>query len=63
MKRAHCFIKEVMKEAHGIDYYWGRIEFAPGRGQIHMHMLGIGKDRAYLNDFTRRKQWKIRPQL
>ena len=27
----------------------------PGREQIHMHMLGIGKDRAYLNDFYKAK--------
>ena len=55
MKRARCFMKEVMKEALGIDHYWGRVEFAPGRGQIHLHMLGIGKDRAYLNDFYKAK--------
>ena len=27
------------------------MEFAPGRGQIHLHMLGIAKDMAYLKDF------------
>ena len=48
-------MKEVMKEALGIDHYWGRVKFAPGRGQIHLHMLGIGKDRAYLNDFYKAK--------
>ena len=27
----------------------GRVEFAPGRGQIHLHMLGITKNCVYLN--------------
>ena len=55
MKRADKFIKTVIKEALGIEHYWGRIEFAPGRGQIHLHMLGIAKDRAYLDDFYHAK--------
>ena len=58
MKRAQCFMKEVMKEALGIEHYWGRVEFAPGRGQIHIHMLGIAKDRAYLDAFYRAKTMK-----
>ena len=41
----------VTKEALGIEYYWGRVGFSPGRGQIHVHMLGIAKNKAYLNDF------------
>ncbi len=48
-------MKTVMKEALGIDHYWGRVEFAPGRGQIHLHMLGIAKDRAYLDSFYKAK--------
>ena len=55
MKQARCFMKEVMKEALRIDHYWGRVEFSPGHGQIHIHMLGIGKDRAYLNNFYKAK--------
>ena len=41
----------VLKDALGIEHYWGRVEFAPRRGQIHLHMLGIAKDMAYLKDF------------
>ena len=41
----------VLKDVLGIEHYWGRVEFAPGRGQIHLHMLGIAKDMAYLKDF------------
>ena len=48
-------MKTVVKEALGIEHYWGRIEFAPGRGQIHLHMLGIAKDRAYLDAFYQAK--------
>lgn len=51
MKRIRCYMKTVVKEALGIDHYWARVEFAPGRGQIHVHMLGIAKDRAYLDGF------------
>ena len=34
---------------------WGRVEFAPGRGAIHLHLLGIAKDKAYLDDFYQAK--------
>ena len=53
MKRARSFMNNVLKEALDIEHYWGRVEFAPGRGQIHLHMLGIAKDRAYLDDVSR----------
>jgi len=55
MKRAKSFMKTVVKDALDIEHYWGRVEFAPGRGQIHLHMLGIAKDRAYLDNFYRAK--------
>ena len=48
-------MKNVLSEALGIEHYWGRVEFAPGRGQIHLHMLGIAKNKAYLNDFYKAK--------
>ncbi len=51
MKRAQSFMSTVLKDALGIEHYWGRVEFAPGRGQIHLHMLSIAKHKAYLNDF------------
>ena len=41
----------VLKDALGIEHYWGRAEFAPGRGQIHLHMLGIAKDMAHSKVF------------
>ena len=44
-------MKNVWSKALGIEHYWGRVEFAPGRGRIHLHMLGITKDKAYLKDF------------
>ena len=55
MKRIDKFMKTVIKEALGIEHYWGRIKFAPGRGQIHLHMLEIAKDRAYLDNFYHAK--------
>lgn len=51
MLRAKKFMSGVVKKCLGIEHYWGRVEFAPGRGAIHLHMLGIAKDRAYLDDF------------
>ncbi len=41
----------VVKKALGIDYYWGRVEFAPGRGAIHLHIIGITRGQAYLQAF------------
>ncbi len=29
------------------------MEFAPGRGAIHLHIIGILRDKAYLRDFYR----------
>ena len=42
MKRARVFLDTVANEVMGIEHYWARVEFAPGRGQIHLHPLGIG---------------------
>ena len=51
MKRSKTFMDTVLKEAFGIKYYWGRVEFAPGRGQIHLHILAISEDHAYLKEY------------
>jgi hypothetical protein len=51
MRRAKSFMATVIKTALGIEHYWGRVEFAPGRGEIHLHILAIAKDMAYLQDF------------
>ncbi len=51
MKRTYSFMKTVMKGALQIEHYWGRVEFAPGRGAIHLHVVAIAKDRVYLQDF------------
>jgi hypothetical protein len=48
MKRAKLFLATVVKKALGIDHYWGRVEFAPGKGAIHLHMICIAGDKAYL---------------
>ncbi len=41
----------VVKTALGIEHYWGHVEFAPERGAIHLHIVAIAKDMAYLQDF------------
>ena len=35
----------VVKKELGIEHYWGRVEFAPGRGAIHLHIIGLSAGR------------------
>jgi hypothetical protein len=51
MKRANLFMKTVMKKALQIEHYWGRGNFAPCRGAIHLHIGAIAKNNAYLQEF------------
>ncbi len=55
MRRAKTFMSTVVKTALGIEHYWVRVEFAPGRGAIHLHIGAIAKDMAYLQDFYHAK--------
>jgi hypothetical protein len=45
-RRVEIWMKTVGKEMLGIAHYWMRFEFAPGRGQIHVHLLAISSDQA-----------------
>jgi Helitron helicase-like domain at N-terminus len=47
-KRVQLWLQEVGRPVFGIQHYWGRFEFAPGRGQIHIHLLAIRKDQTIL---------------
>jgi len=40
-----------MKNSLQIEHYWGRVEFSPDRRAIHLHVVAIAKNRAYLQDF------------
>ena len=40
-QRTVAWLESVGKEILDIKYYWVRYEFAPGRGQIHAHLLAI----------------------
>jgi hypothetical protein len=55
MRRAKSFMSTVVEMALGIEHYWGRVEFAPGRGAIYLHIVAIAKDMAYLQDFYHAK--------
>ena len=55
IKRAKNFLENVLGPAFGIVHYWSRVEFAPGRGQIHLHILGISNDHAYLKEYHNAK--------
>jgi len=43
-KRVEIWLQTVGKDIFGIEHYWVRYEFAPGRGQIHAHLLAISDD-------------------
>ena len=45
-KRVKTWLSAVGKPIFDIEHYWARYEFAPGRGQIHTHMLCILKNNA-----------------
>ena len=40
-KRVNLWLDTVGRFVFGIKHHWLRYEFAPGRGQIHAHMLAI----------------------
>jgi hypothetical protein len=42
-KRVVAWLETVGKDVFGIEHYWVRYEFAPGRGQIHAHLVAIPK--------------------
>ena len=44
-KRVEAWFKTVGKKVFNIEHYWIRYEFAPGRGQIHAHVLCISNDK------------------
>ena len=39
-------MRTVGKKILGIEYFWGRFEFAAMRGQIHLHLLTITEDKS-----------------
>jgi hypothetical protein len=39
--RVKYWIETVGKNIYNIKHYWGRFEFAPSRGQVHLHLLAI----------------------
>ena len=43
-KRVKLWLDTVGKDVFDIRHYWVRYEFAPGRGQIHAHLLAICPD-------------------
>ena len=41
MKRSKVFLDTIVKDVMGIEHYWARVEFAPGRGQIICTYLAL----------------------
>ena len=46
--RFHAWMNSCGKNIFGIEHWWGRFEFTPGRGQIHIHFLAIRKNQNIL---------------
>ena len=61
MKRANEFMDGYARDVLGIKYYWERVEFSAGGGQIHLHILSIAKNKAYLHDFYRAETEQEKP--
>ena len=55
MMRANFFLYNIVKKALEIKHYCARVEFAPGCGQIHLHLLAIAKNKVYLTDYYKVK--------
>ena len=53
----------LSKKALGIDHYWGRVEFAPGRGAIHLHMICIARDKVYLRAFYQARTFEEKAEV
>ena len=60
MIRAKRFMDTFARTVMNLEYYWGRVEFASGRGAIHLHILGIAKDKAYLHAFHNAKTEELK---
>ena len=58
--RVQNWMETVGKHVFGIQHHWLRYEFAPGRGQIHAHMLAITD---HLDVFQRYHQLRGNKQL
>ncbi len=63
MIRAKQFMGSFARDMLELEYYWGCVKFASGRGAIHLHILGIAKNKTYLNYFYREKTKKPKIQV
>ncbi len=63
MKRAKSFMATVVKKALGINHNWGRVEFAPGWGAIHLHMICIARHKAYLRAFYQARTFEEQTEV
>ena len=52
-ERVEIWLNTVGKDIFDIKHYWVRYEFAPGRGQIHAHLLAITGDQSIYTDCSK----------
>ena len=50
-QRVEIWLDTIGKDIFGIKHHWLRYEFAPGRGQIHAHMLAITDHQDVFKDY------------
>lgn len=55
--RVDNWLQNIGKKLLGIEHYWGRYEFAHGRGQIHVHLLCILNKEKKQDLYQRRKDY------
>ena len=58
MQRANIFLDVFAQETFELEYYWGRVEFRSGCGAIHLHIIGIAKNKACNKSFYEAKTEK-----
>ena len=49
--RVRKWIEEVGRKVFKIKHWWGRYEFAKGRGQIHIHLLAITENNGVMHEY------------
>ncbi len=63
MHRAQRFMDVFAPEVLKLEHYWGRVEVALGRRSIHLHILGIAREKSYLCNFYKAKTEKRKVKL
>jgi hypothetical protein len=61
--RVQEWLDTVGKQVFRIRHYWGRFEFAPSRGQIHLHLLAIADFNRFFAVLSSVENKKLKAQM